>query len=91
MLILIGTVPEENFPFVSGTASLRGECLSLDGQATSINRGTPALVAAASAACETLGLDPPFSLLVGDEGVGHGSRELYANLETQLPAILIIA
>ena len=87
MLILIGTVPEENFPFVSGTVSLQGERLSLDGQATPINRGTPALVAAASAVCETLGLDPPFSFLVGDEGVGHGSRELYAHLETHLPAI----
>jgi hypothetical protein len=86
MLVLIGTVPEKTFPFVSGTVSLKGGRLSLDGQATPINRGSPALIAAASAACETLGLDLPFSFLVGDEGVGYGSRKLYAYLETQLPA-----
>jgi hypothetical protein len=86
VLALIGTVPEEDFPLVSGTASLKGPRLSLDGRETPINRGTPALVAAASVACETLGLSTPFSFLVGDEGVGHGSRKLYDHLKTHLPA-----
>ena len=86
MLVLIGTVPEENFPIVCGTVSLKSRSVSLDGQDAPINRGTPALIAAASTACETLGLPAPFSFLVGDEGVGHGSRKLYAYLETRLTA-----
>jgi hypothetical protein len=86
MLVLIGTVPKENFPLVCGTVSLKSGGLSVNRQDTSINRGTPALVAAASVACETLGLPAPFSFLVGDEGVGNGSRKLYAYLETRLSA-----
>lgn len=87
MLAVIGTVPEEDFPLVSGTAILKGNRLSLDGRETLVNRGTPALVAAAVMACDTLGLSMPFSFVVGDEGVGHGSRRLYEHLKTQLPAI----
>ena len=87
MLALIGTVPEEDFPLVSGTAILKDDLLSLDGHKTPVNRGTPALIAAAVMACDTLGLSMPFSFLVGDEGVGHGSRKLYEHLKTHLPAI----
>lgn len=87
MLVLIGTVPEENFPMVSGTATLRKDTVALEGHETLVNRGTPALVAAASMACETLGLRMPFCLLVGDEGVGHGSRKLYEHLQMELPVI----
>lgn len=87
MLALIGTVPEENFPIVSGTAILKGDRLSLEGHETLVNRGTPALIAATVMACETLDLSPPFLFLVGDEGVGHGSRKLYEDLKTQLPTM----
>ncbi|MDY6990460.1 MAG: NAD(P)H-hydrate dehydratase [Thermodesulfobacteriota bacterium] len=85
MLVIVGTVPEEEFPLSVGTAVLRDGSLFLEGHETSINRGTPALIAAASAACHTLGISPPISFLVGDEGVGHGSRRLYEHLRTQLP------
>jgi len=87
MLALIGTIPEEDFPLVSGTAILKGNRLSIEGHETPVNRGTPALIAAAVMACDTLGLFMPFSFLVGDEGVGRGSRNLYEHLKTQLPAI----
>jgi len=87
MLVLLGTVPEENFPVVAGTATLRKDTLALDGHEILVNRGTPALVAAASMACETLGLRTPFSFLVGDEGVGHGSRKLYEHLQRELPVM----
>jgi hypothetical protein len=86
MLALIGTVPDKNFPLVSGSVALKGDCLSLDGHKTSVNRGTPALIAATCMACQTLGLSMPFCFLVGDEGLGAGSRRLYAYLEDQLPA-----
>jgi len=86
MLVIVGTVPEEDFPLSVGTAVLRDGSLFLDGHKTSINRGTPALIAAASAACHTLGISPPISFLVGDEGTGHGSRRLYEHLKTELPS-----
>lgn len=87
MLVLIGTVPIKDFPLASGTAVLKGDCLSLDSHRISINRGTPALVAAASIACDTLGLPAPFSLLVGDIGLGDGSRKLYRHLKEHLPSL----
>jgi NAD(P)H-hydrate repair Nnr-like enzyme with NAD(P)H-hydrate dehydratase domain len=36
-------------------------------------------------ACQTLGLSTPVCFLVGDEGLGEGSRRLYAYLKDQLP------
>ena len=86
MLALIGTVPDKDFPLVSGSVALKGDCLSLDGQKTSVNRGTPALIAATCMACKTLGLSTPLCFVVGDEGLGKGSRRLYAYLKDQLPA-----
>lgn len=87
MLALIGTVSNENFPLVSGTAVLKNNSLSLDGHEMSVNRGTPAFIAAASVACETLGLRSPFSFLVGDIGLGNGSRKLYGHLQSHLPSL----
>jgi hypothetical protein len=87
MLVLVGTAPEEDFPLSTGTAVLRDGSLFLEGHETSINRGTPALIAAASMACDTLGVSPPISILVGDEGTGHGSRRLYEHLKTELPGL----
>lgn len=87
MLVLIGTVPEKEFPVVSGYAKVRATTLSLDGRATSINRGTPALIAAAAAACDFLGAGGPYCFLVGDEGTGHGSRLLYEHLVRHLASM----
>jgi hypothetical protein len=87
MLAIIGTVPEEDFPIASGIALVQDDSLTLQGHQTRVNRGTPALIAAASLACHTLGVSPPMSFLVGDEGMGHGSRKLYEHLKTQLPPL----
>jgi hypothetical protein len=87
MLALIGTVPDKDFPVVSGSTILKGDSLCLNGHQTLVNRGTPAMIAAASMACEALGLQIPFSLLVGDIGLGDGSRKLYRHLKEQLPSL----
>ena len=87
MLVLIGTVPDSAFPLVSGTAMVNGDFLSLDGNETLVNRGTPALIATATVVCESLGLPRPFSLLAGDEGLGDGSRRLYEHLKDHLPTL----
>lgn len=84
MLVIIGTVPDEGFPVVSGSVGLNGETICVDGRQAPVNRGTPALLAATCLACEVLGLSPPFSFLVGDEGIGNGSRKLYEHLGSNL-------
>lgn len=85
MLAVVGTVPERNFPLVAGEVLLKGERIKVREQVVPVNRGTPALLAAAVKAGEVLGLSPPFAYLVGDIGLGDGSRRLYEHLVRDLP------
>ena len=84
MLAVVGTVPVENFPLISGEAHIEQEALLVRGKRIPVNRGTPALLAAAIAAGQILGNPPPFAYLVGDVGTGKGSRLLYDYLTKHL-------
>ncbi len=84
MLAIVGTVPVENFPLISGEAHLEQGALVLQGKHIPVNRGTPALLAAAIVAGEMLGNPAPFAYLVGDIGTGKGSRMLYDSLTKRL-------
>ena len=87
MLAIVGTLPHEGVPLVAGEVRLENEAIILQEQGIRmlVNRGTPALLAAAVAAGEVLGYGPPFTYLVGDTGTGKGSRTLYAHLTQHLP------
>jgi hypothetical protein len=84
MLAVIGTVPVEDFPLVSGQVTLEDNRIFIQGRPVSIKRGTPALLAAAIKTCQTLGHPLPFGYLVGDTGLGYGSRLLYEHLSKTL-------
>jgi ADP-dependent NAD(P)H-hydrate dehydratase / NAD(P)H-hydrate epimerase len=86
MFAVVGTIPDDDFPLFAGPIDIAGNGMRAGGKHVDINRGTPALLAAASMACEFFGADPPHAYLIGDNGRGHGSRKLYAHLETTLPA-----
>jgi hypothetical protein len=77
MLFVVGTIPDESFPLVVSSVSLDGDMLTVDGRRVGVNRGTPALLAAAAQSAKTLGVAAPLAFLVGDEGLGRGSRKLY--------------
>jgi len=77
MLAIVGTVPIRDFPLTHGPLSVSGPWLEIRGNRVDINRGTPALMAAAVAASQALGKESPYGFLVGDIGHGRGSRELY--------------
>lgn len=85
MLCIAGTVPLEDFPLLEGEVGLSGGQLRIGTSVITVNRGTPALMAAAVEAAETLGQPLPFAYLVGDTGSGKGSRRLYAHLTNVLP------
>lgn len=85
MLAVVGTVPDENFPLLEGQVRLESDMLLLEGRRIPVNRGTPALIAAALAAGQILGNAPPYTYLVGDIGTGKGSRRLYEHLVRHLP------
>ena len=80
----MGTIPDENFPLVTGTVTLAGGRIRIQGRAVPVNRGTPALLAAAIKAGEVLKRPPPIAFLVGDIGFGKGSRMLYQYLSQHL-------
>jgi hypothetical protein len=77
MLAIIGTVPEENFPILFGKTEIIDDFLLIEKREISIQRGTPALIAATCKVFQYLKKDLPYAYLVGDTGKGYGSKMLY--------------
>jgi len=65
---------------VEGEVSLKGDNLYIRGLELPVSRGTPALAAAAVSTCKSLGSPLPYAYVVGDTGLGDGSRRLYEYL-----------
>lgn len=84
MLAVVGTVPDADFPLVEGEVTFQDRDILIQGQRVNVNRGTPALLAAAVKAAQVLGRPGPFGFLVGDIGRGDGSRRLYEYLTEHL-------
>lgn len=84
MLAIVGTVPEEDFPLSEGQVHLEKDRIILGEQRILVNRGTPALLAAAVRIAEIMDQPFPYAYLVGDTGLGHGSRRLYEHLTGSL-------
>jgi hypothetical protein len=85
--LIAGTVPDESLGLLHGPCALDGAGITVGDTALPVRRGTPALLAAVSAACGFLGLNPPLALLAGDHGRGEGSRRLYERLREILPGL----
>lgn len=85
VLAVIGTYPRKDFPLVFGKIAMEDERICIQGERIPVNRGTPALMAAAFRTAEALGQPAPFGYLVGDIGQGKGSRLLYDHLMRNLP------
>ena len=85
MLAVVGTIPEQDFPLKTGEVRIEKDLIRVNEQKVPVNRGTPALLAAAIMAGDFLRLSPPYAYLVGDIGLGDGSRRLYRHLVENLP------
>jgi ADP-dependent NAD(P)H-hydrate dehydratase / NAD(P)H-hydrate epimerase len=85
MLLIVGTIPEADFPLVEGEVLLAGSHIRVAGREIPVNRGTAALLAAASATLAYLNHPAPFACLAGDTGKGEGSRRVYEHLVQTLP------
>jgi NAD(P)H-hydrate repair Nnr-like enzyme with NAD(P)H-hydrate dehydratase domain len=86
MLAVVGTVPIKDFPLVTGEAALDDDSIIVEGHRISINRGTPALIAAAIKTTLSRDGNKIYAFLVGDIGLGDGSRNLYRYLSENLPS-----
>jgi NAD(P)H-hydrate repair Nnr-like enzyme with NAD(P)H-hydrate dehydratase domain len=85
--LIVGTVPREDFPLYEGPCGLENGHLHLAGRTLSISRGTPALLAAACAISNAVGIESPRALLAGDIGRGDGSARIYKYLTERLPML----
>ncbi len=84
MYSVVGTVPYQDFPIVAGEVTLDDDKICIREKRVAVNRGTPALLAAAVKAGKVLNQQAPFGYLVGDIGLGDGSRRLYEHLTRNL-------
>ncbi len=84
MFSVVGTVPYQDFPIVAGEVTLDDDMICIREKRVTVNRGTPALLAAAVRAGKVLNQQAPFGYLVGDIGLGDGSRRLYEHLTRNL-------
>jgi len=84
MFAIVGTVPDQDFPLAVGEVLLVNGVIRIEGKSVPVNRGTPALLAAAIKTCEVLDQPVPFGYVVGDIGQGDGSRRLYEYLTRNL-------
>jgi hypothetical protein len=84
MLAVVGTLPDQDFPLAVGEVLLVNVVIHIEGKSIPVNRGTPALLAAAIKTCEVLDQPAPFGYVVGDIGQGDGSRRLYEYLTRNL-------
>ena len=83
MIAIVGTIPDRDFPLVADEVNLEGDKIHIKGNRFPVNRGTPALLAAAIKTCEVLEQPLPVGYLVGDIGLGDGSRRLYEYMTRQ--------
>lgn len=85
MFGIVGTVPENNFPLISDTVVLEEDQIIFGDKRIAVNRGTPAMIAAAVKTLEHINKPNPFCYLVGDIGDGEGCKRLYRYLIDHLP------
>jgi hypothetical protein len=84
VLAVVGTVSQPDFPLVADRVRWAGDRVAVGGHEIQVNRGTPALLAAALKVSEVLGRPPVWGYLVGDIGRGEGSRRLFDHLSRHL-------
>jgi hypothetical protein len=87
MFGIVGTIPEKDFPLVHGTVRLEGGQILIENERVAVNRGTPAMIAAAVQGLNYLGKPSPYCYLVGDIGDGEGCKRLYEHLIAQITDI----
>ena len=89
--LFVGTIPEADSPLTLSPFSVTGGALCFGPQRCPVNRGTPAMLAAASIAHARLSPEAGSSgdglhaLATGDTGKGEGSRQVYRKLNEILP------
>jgi len=80
MMLIAGTIPDEDLPLVTGEVAIEDGLLIVDRHRINCTQGTAAMVSAALATTSYLKINSPHVVLAGDIGEGKGSREIYEYL-----------
>jgi len=87
MLLICGTIPQEDAVLVRGEARFGGSKLFIGDTEVSCTQGTAALASAACVVAAHCRIGAPHAVFAGDTGGGRGSRLLYDFLIKNLPQI----
>jgi hypothetical protein len=97
MLLLVGTIPVEDMPLTHGQCKYEGDKLIIGGYTLEqeyVTIGTAAMISAASATCQALNIDEPYALVMGDTGMGEGTKSMFEFLINEVsnlkPKVLTI-
>lgn len=87
MLLICGTIPQDDFSIITGEARFIDNRLFAGNSEIPCTQGTAALISAACVTAQCLNSSPPHVVLAGDTGKGKGSHLLYDYLINNLPQI----
>ena len=92
-LLVAATIPDGIGEVICGAVGRDADGrLTVDGTPLPVCQGSSAMLSAALAASEYLGVEPPVALLGGDVGRGEGTRAVYARLrhevESRQPSVV---
>jgi len=94
MMLVAGTVPIKDLPFITGKVSAEGEFLVVGGHRIPCTRGTGTMITAVLETTDYLKLEAPQAVVAGDIGKGKGSREIYQYLIQKVaelsPEVLVL-
>jgi NAD(P)H-hydrate repair Nnr-like enzyme with NAD(P)H-hydrate dehydratase domain len=87
MLVIAGTIPIDGMPLTQGSCIYQKDKLAIGDyvlEGKYVTLGTAAMASAASVACQTLGIDPPYLITYGDTGMGDGTIKILDYLSQEL-------
>ncbi len=84
MLLVCGTIPQDNIAIITGEARFEKEKLFIEDREIPCTQGTAALVSAACVTAQYFKSAPPSVVLAGDTGRGKNSHALYEYLEKNI-------
>lgn len=84
MLLIAGTVPDENIPIIYGKASIEQNKIIINTIKFPISQGSSAMIGAAIKTLEYFKQSSPNILIAGDIGNGNGSKLIYHYLINKL-------
>lgn len=87
MLLVCGTIPQDDISIITGEARFDGEKLFIEDKEIPCTQGTAALVSAACVTAKHFRSAPPRVILAGDTGRGKNSHALYEYLEKNISPI----